>query len=139
SVDRGDHRLRHLAKIAHAFAGHARELVHVACRSFQELGNDLVDIPSRAESAALAPDHEHPDLFGTSSKLACEVADIGVDVEGQRVEPLGPRKGECRDTVGLVIVEMRPPTHRCRTATASTSTIAAGSNRELTSTSVDAG
>src|SRR5437773_8548139 len=137
-IDRGDHRLRHLAQVAHAGAGHAGELVDVARSALQQLGNDLVDVPARTKPAAPTAQDEHLDVIAMAKRIR-EVADIRVDLERQSIEALGSGEGEGRDPVLLLVVEVLPMPQGRRTATASISTSASGSNRERTSISVDAG
>src|SRR3989454_2770127 len=140
AVDRRDHRLRHLAQVAHASARHPGELVDVARAHLQQLADDLVNVPAGAEPAAATADHEHSHVLVLAPPQRIgQVADVRVNLKGQGIESLGPREGEGRDAVSLLVVEVFPAFHRWRTATASISISASGSTSERTSISVDAG
>src|SRR5438552_2518826 len=138
AVDRGDHRLRNLAKVADACAGHPRELVDIACAPLDQLADDLVDIAAGTEAAPLASEDQYADVLATSQRVG-EVADVRVDLKRKGVEPIRPREGERRDAVTLVVLEVLPTLHVGRTATASISISASGSKSEVTSINVDAG
>ena len=138
AVDRCDHRLRHFAQIAHTGAGRPGEFEDVPCPHLEQLGDDLVDIPARTETATLAADDEHADVLALAQRIG-QVTDIGVNVKGQGVEPLWTRERNGGDPLSLFVIEVVPPLHFGRTATASISINAAGSTRERTSISVDAG
>lgn len=125
AVHRGHHRLGHVPQIAGALAGHARELVHVPGVSGQQLADDLVHVTTRAEAAAAAPEHQHPDFVGALGELGDEIADVGVHLKRQRVEPVRPRERDGCDAVLLLVVEMVPRRHRA-TASQSISAIASG-------------
>jgi len=139
SVDRRDHGLRDFAKVAHACAGHAREVIDLAGAHLYQPADDLVDVPSRTKTAALSPDHQHADLLASISQRLRQIADVRIDLERQGVQPVRPRERDRRDTIALLVVEVLPGLQGRRIATASISTSASGSKRERTSTSVVAG
>ena len=63
-----------------------------------QLADDLLDVAARAEAASLAGEHEHAGVAAVG-KLGEQVAQVGVDVEGQRVELVGAVEGQRRDAV----------------------------------------
>ena len=72
-----------------------------------QLADDLVDVAAAAEALALAADHQHPDVAAVR-QLGEQVAQVGVALEGQRVQLLGPVQGHRGDAVGDREVEVLP-------------------------------
>ena len=72
-----------------------------------QLADDLVDVAAAAEALALAADHQHPGVAAVG-QLGEQVAQVGVALEGQRVQLLGPVEGHRGDAVGDGEVEVLP-------------------------------
>ena len=82
TVDGRDHRERALAQRPDDGSGHARELEQIAGLHRLQGADDLDDVTARAEPRALAGDDDHPGITAMG-QLGEQVAEIGVDVEGQ--------------------------------------------------------
>ena len=91
AVDRGDDRQRAVAHRLDDRAAHARELEQLAGGQPLQLADDLLDVAAGAEAAALAGEDEHARVAAVR-QLAEQVAQVGVDVEGERVQLVGPRE-----------------------------------------------
>ena len=98
AVDRRDDRERAVAHRLHDGAAHARELEQLAGGHPLQLADDLLDVAAGAEAAALAGEDEHARVAAVR-QLGEQVAQVGVDVEGQRVELVRPGEGDGRDAV----------------------------------------
>ena len=85
AVDRRDDRERAVAHRLDDRAAHARELEQLAGGQLLELADDLLDVAARAEAAALPGEDEHARVAAVR-QLAEQVAQVGVDVEGERVQ-----------------------------------------------------
>ena len=72
-----------------------------------ELADDLLDVAARAEPAALAGEDEDADVAAVR-QLAEQVAEIGVDVERERVQLVRARERDRRDAVVEREVEVLP-------------------------------
>ena len=88
-------------------AGHLREAHQALGVHPDQLADDLVDVASAAEPLALAADHQHAGVTAVR-QLGEQVAEVGVGLEGERVELLGPVEGHRRDAVGDGEVEVLP-------------------------------
>src|SRR5262249_12709422 len=88
-VDRRDHGQGALAQPLRDRARHARELEQPAGVELQKLADDLVDVAARAEADTPAGDDQHAHVVPLR-QLAEQVAQVGVPLERQRVQPLGP-------------------------------------------------
>ena len=106
AVDRGDDRERALAHGLDHRAGHPGELEQLG-GLHPQLADDLLDVAARAEAAALAGDDERAHVAAVR-QLGEQVAEVGVDVEGQRVELLRAVKRHRGDAVVDVEVEVLP-------------------------------
>jgi hypothetical protein len=82
-------RLRHLPEVGHARAGHACEVIDDASVHLQQLADYLLDIPARAEASTLPSEHQDANLIASCLQLGGQVPNVGVDLEGQGIEPLG--------------------------------------------------
>src|SRR5690606_9228209 len=106
-VHGGDHRDRRLADALDDVAGHAGEVEQGPGVHLQQLADDVVDVASRAEPPALAGDDEDGDVV-PMRQLGEEVPQVGVHVEGEGVETVGPVEGHGGDAVGDAEVEVVP-------------------------------
>src|SRR5690606_17128727 len=112
-----------------------------------ERPDDLVHVAAGAEGAPFPGDHHRAHLVA-ARKLREEIAQLAVDLEGQRVELLGPCQGDQRHPVlALLVTESFRLGHggllhhssSGRTQVASISTSARSSSRSATCTSAMAG
>jgi hypothetical protein len=88
AMDGGEHRAAQLADALDERAGDARELEQPAGVAREELGDDALDVAARAE-AAPAP-REHHARTRARSRGRGRSRELAVDLEGERVEALGP-------------------------------------------------
>src|SRR5262249_38162746 len=72
-----------------------------------QLADDLLDVATGAEAAALAGDHQHADVAAVG-QLGDQVAQVGVALEGQRVQLLRAVEGDGGDAVLHLEVEVLP-------------------------------
>ena len=139
SVERRHDRAAALADGENEVAGETGELEQSRGIPREQRADDVLDISAGAEGPAGAGDDD-----GANARLGIEraegVPELGVDLEGERVEPLGPVEGDGRDGGRRVDgVEERLRIQGHRTAVASISTSACGSTSDFTSTSAIAG
>ena len=87
--------------------GHARELQELARLHRHQGADDLLDVAAGAEAAAGTREQHDLDVVVVLD-LGQEVAQVGVDVEGQRVEPLGTRERDREDAIVERDIEMTP-------------------------------
>ncbi len=106
-VDGRDHRQRALAQGLHHRAGHPGELEQLRGRHLLQLADDLLDVAAGAEPAALPGEHDHLRVAAVR-QLGQEVAQVGVDVEGERVQLVRPGERDRRDPVVDGEVEVLP-------------------------------
>jgi hypothetical protein len=106
-LDAGDDRDRALAHRPDHVTGHLGEAHQAGGVHLDQLADDLVDVAAAAEALALATDHEHPGVAAVR-QLGQEVAEVGVALEGERVQLLGPVEGHRGDPVGDGEVEVLP-------------------------------
>ena len=158
---------RHRRIAADQVAGHPREVEQPLEVAFEERPDDVLHVPARAEPAPRPRDRDRAHL-----RLAVEraegVPELVVDLEGKRVQPLGPVERDPHHGGLRVEVEQErtggvegegfkcahgcsfrcgrrqwrsgPPGRACgMTAVASTSTTARGSTSSVTATSAIAG
>jgi hypothetical protein len=96
SVQRRHDRAATLANGKNEIAGEAGELEHPRGIPREQRADDVLDVSAAAEGPAGAGDDD-----GANARLGIEraegVSELGVDLEGERVEPLGPVEGNCRD------------------------------------------
>src|SRR5204863_3862582 len=103
----------------------------------EQVLDDVVLVAARAEPAAAAGDHDRADLV-LAIELLEGLGQLAVDLEGQRVEPVGPVERDRRDPAGQLERERaRRERHGspARYAVAWISTSAPWSTRPLTATS----
>ncbi len=77
-----------------------------------QLADDLLDVPARAEAAPAAGDHDHPGVL--AGEAAEQVAQVGVGLERERIELVGPVERDRHHAVGDCDVEVLPPLGRVR-------------------------
>ena len=106
-VDRSDDREGALAHRLHDRARHPREGKEVGRLGALELADDLLHIPAGAEPAPLAREDEHS-CVSAVRELAEQVAEVGVDVEGERIQLVRARQRHRRDPVGNAELEILP-------------------------------
>jgi hypothetical protein len=107
AVDRGDDRDWALAHGPDDVAGHLREPHEVAGLHGDQLADDLVDVTAATEPAALPPDDQDADVL-VMRQFGEQVAQVGVALEGQRVELLGSVESDGGDAVGLAEPKVLP-------------------------------
>src|SRR5690606_2041480 len=107
TVDGRDHRHRHLAYSLDHGTGHAGEVEEGPGIHLQQLTDDLVDVAAGAEPPASAGDDQNGDVV-TVGKLTEEVPEVGIDVEREGVQPVGPVEREGGDPIGDDEVEVAP-------------------------------
>ena len=141
AVERGHDRPAALADGEDEVAGEAGELEQPGRIAREQRADDVLDVAAGAEGAPGAGDDD-----GADARLGVEgaegVAELGVDLEGERVEPLGAVEGDGRDggrRVDGVEEGSWLQGHDDSTAVASISTTAFGSTSDRTSTSAIAG
>ena len=86
AVERRDHRAAAAADGEDQIAGHARELAQPCGVALEQRADDVLDVAARAERAARAGEHDRAHA-GLGVERAERVAQLGVDLEGQRVQP----------------------------------------------------
>src|SRR5690606_24794120 len=109
----------------------------------EQRADDVLHVPAGAEGAAGPGDDDGADP-GLGIEGAEGVAQLGVHLEGEGVEPLGAVQRDRRDGSGGVMTIEEGPRgnrHQCAptTAVASISTSARSSTSDVTSTSAIAG
>ena len=65
-------------------AGHPRELAQLGGLALDQLADDLLDVPARAEPASLAGDHQHPGVAAVG-QLGDEIAEVCVGLERESI------------------------------------------------------
>ena len=70
-------------------AGESGELEQAVVVPREQRADDVLDVAAGAEGPPVAGDHDGADA-GLGIERAEGVAQLGVDLEGERVEPLGP-------------------------------------------------
>src|SRR5690606_23791266 len=98
-VDGGDDRAPQRRDLADEPAGEARELEQSAGVAREQLGDDVVLVAAGAEAATLAGEDDRAagvDLLERGEG----VGELAVDLEGQRVEPVGSAQGDGGDPAG---------------------------------------
>ena len=98
AVHRADDRDGALPHRPDDVAGHLGEPHQVARLHFDQLADDLVDVAAAAEPASFAADHQHADA-GVMWQFSEQVAEVGVALEGQRVQLVRPVQRDGRDAV----------------------------------------
>src|SRR5262249_3260177 len=143
AVDGRDHRLAAAPNVQDHVTGHGGELVEAGAVAAKQRADDVLHVSAGAEAAAGPCDHDRAHLahFRQPGEGA---AQLGVDLEGERVQSIGAIQGD-RGDAGIawyVAKRARLDARVLRhgtTAVASISTIAPLSTRPLTSTSATAG
>src|SRR5262249_49071242 len=105
AIQRGDDWLLEQPHVLDDGAGHTGELEVPAHVAPEELTDDAMHITAGAEGAAGTGQHDGSDGVIAAQRLK-EVAQLSVDVEGQRVEHLGTVQRNRGDTVSHVIEEV---------------------------------
>ena len=140
-VERGHDRAAALADRQDEVAGEPGELEQPGRIPREQRADDVLDVAAAAEGPAAAGDDDGADA-GLGVERAEGVAQLGVDLEGERVEPVGTVERDGRDRgrgIDGVLEGAGREGHRSRTAVASISTSASGSTSAVTSTSAIAG
>src|SRR6185503_8117492 len=134
-------------------AGGAGEGEQAAVIAREELADDVLDVAAGAEGAAAAGDEDGAHA-GLGVELLEGLTQLGVDLEGERIEAVGAGERDRGDAGRLVEGEaegVELQRHRCESprwigarlygtaAVASISTLAPGASRPLTSMSAIAG
>ena len=96
AVERRHHRPAAVADGEDEVAGEAGELEQPRGIAREQRADDVLDVAAGAEGAAGAGDDDGADA-GLGVERAEGVAELGVDLEGERVEPLGAVEGDGRD------------------------------------------
>lgn len=107
AVDGGDDRDRTLAYPLDHRPGHSCELEQPLRIHLEELADDLVDVATGTEAAPTAGDDEDPHVV-SMRQLSEQVAEVGIDVERECVQPLRTVEGHSGDAVGNVEHEVPP-------------------------------
>src|SRR5207249_521954 len=90
-VDGGDHRLLEEAEVPDHRPRHPRELEHALHVALAERADDLADVAAGAEPLARPREDEDPHRL-VALALRGEPLELGVDLEGERVELVGARE-----------------------------------------------
>ena len=108
AVQGGDDRPPAPANVQDEVAGHPRESPKAGRVVREERTDDVFDVSPRAEGAARAGQHDRPHVRLRIQRVK-RVPQLGVDLEGQGVQPLGPVERDGRDSrVGAQSAEERP-------------------------------
>ena len=148
---RGDHRARAGRRAVHGpddrppaaphrenqIAREPRELLERFQVAPQQRADDVLDVAARTKRAPRAGDDDRAHL-GLGIQPPKRVAQLGIDLEGERIQPLGPIERNRRDVRLHPIADSRRPIAH-RTATASISTSACESMSDFTSSTAMAG
>src|SRR6185295_5388958 len=121
-------------------AGHVGELAEAQRVPLEQRADDVLDVPAGAEGAARSGEHDRARRFLRVQRVE-GVAKLLVDLEGERVQPVGTvqrDRGDAGRGVQLVEEGARRDGHPS-TAVASISTTAPRSTSPLTATSDTAG
>ena len=145
AVERRDHRAATLADGEDEIAGEPGELEQPRGIPREQRADDVLDVAAAAEGPAGAGDDDGADA-GLGVEGAEGVPELGVHLEGERVEPLGPVERDGRDGGRRIDgveerfgVQGHSLSSSPSTAVASISTSACASTSDVTSTSAIAG
>jgi hypothetical protein len=103
----GDDRDRALPHAPDHLAGHPGERQQFVLAHGQRGTDDLVHVPARAERPAGAAQHQYPDVPAVR-QLGQQIPQVGVGVEGERVQLVRPVQCDGGDPVGGFEPEMPP-------------------------------
>ena len=70
----------------------------------QQLADDRLDIAARTEATPLAGDNDRFHLVAIRQRRE-QVAQLGVDLEGQRIQPIRPGERDRRDPAVFAVAE----------------------------------
>ena len=107
AVDGSDDRQRRVTHRLDDRAAHPGEVEQLARAHPLQLADDLLDVTAGAEAAAFSGEDEDARVAAVR-QLAEQVAEVGVDVEGERVQLVGARERDRRDAVLEREVEVLP-------------------------------
>src|SRR6185295_8848233 len=96
SIERGDDRAATLANGENQVAGKAGELEQPCGVSREQGADDVFDVSAAAEAPAGTGDDDGPNA-GLGVERPEDIPQLGIDLEGECVEPVGPVQPDRRD------------------------------------------